>query len=341
MKYLEWHRGPTHGPLGVVGLGVVTRRARVDRTALLRPALAAERRERTDSTSAAGPDARRVVRHAGRGLDRRRAAARADGSADVVRHAAAEPVRLALVRRRLDADRRHLSADGAGHRPARPADAGAAARQGGVRAAADGDQLRRARAPRIIRRSSSRRGCSARRCRRRAIRRPRRRRSSTRGRGRRAPSSPPPGKRCLVEIVGDAVVRVAVHAGGSSRRCRTRTRSTTSTCSTSAIASRERIRRAVAADAALSERVDADGRRRRRRRTRTGVPRLLAVPGGAIRGRLATASTTVRWTDMRFAGGALALDQPAPRANAVHRHGPHRRRRPGPRDEIGSDASAD
>src|SRR5262245_12326276 len=24
LKYLEWHRGPTHGPLGVVGLGVVT-----------------------------------------------------------------------------------------------------------------------------------------------------------------------------------------------------------------------------------------------------------------------------------------------------------------------------
>ena len=24
MKYLEWHRGPTHGPLGIVGLGVVT-----------------------------------------------------------------------------------------------------------------------------------------------------------------------------------------------------------------------------------------------------------------------------------------------------------------------------
>jgi membrane-bound metal-dependent hydrolase YbcI (DUF457 family) len=24
MKYLQWHRGPTHGPLGVVGLGVIT-----------------------------------------------------------------------------------------------------------------------------------------------------------------------------------------------------------------------------------------------------------------------------------------------------------------------------
>jgi membrane-bound metal-dependent hydrolase YbcI (DUF457 family) len=24
LKYLEWHRGPTHGPLGIVGLGVVT-----------------------------------------------------------------------------------------------------------------------------------------------------------------------------------------------------------------------------------------------------------------------------------------------------------------------------
>src|SRR5207248_7692946 len=23
-KYLEWHRGPTHGPLGIVGLGVAT-----------------------------------------------------------------------------------------------------------------------------------------------------------------------------------------------------------------------------------------------------------------------------------------------------------------------------
>jgi len=24
LKYLEWHRGPTHGPLGIVGLGLVT-----------------------------------------------------------------------------------------------------------------------------------------------------------------------------------------------------------------------------------------------------------------------------------------------------------------------------
>src|SRR5918992_2101289 len=24
LSYLEWHRGPTHGPLGIVGLGVVT-----------------------------------------------------------------------------------------------------------------------------------------------------------------------------------------------------------------------------------------------------------------------------------------------------------------------------
>src|SRR5206468_1484221 len=24
VKYLEWHRGPTHGPLGVVGLGLIT-----------------------------------------------------------------------------------------------------------------------------------------------------------------------------------------------------------------------------------------------------------------------------------------------------------------------------
>src|SRR5712692_6149852 len=24
LKYLEWHRGPTHGPLGVVGLGLMT-----------------------------------------------------------------------------------------------------------------------------------------------------------------------------------------------------------------------------------------------------------------------------------------------------------------------------
>src|SRR5262249_12265225 len=24
IKYLQWHRGPTHGPLGIVGLGVIT-----------------------------------------------------------------------------------------------------------------------------------------------------------------------------------------------------------------------------------------------------------------------------------------------------------------------------
>src|SRR6185436_7920933 len=24
LKYLEWHRGPTHGPIGVIGLGLIT-----------------------------------------------------------------------------------------------------------------------------------------------------------------------------------------------------------------------------------------------------------------------------------------------------------------------------
>ena len=80
-------------------------------------------------------------------------------------------------------------------------DAGAAPRQGRVRAAADGDQLRRARRPPIIRRSRSRRACSVRRCRRRAIRRRPPPPIVDRWPRAAAPSSPPPGKRCLVEMI--------------------------------------------------------------------------------------------------------------------------------------------
>ena len=109
LNYLRWHRGPTHGPLGIMGLGV----------------------------AAAG-----IVWTGRRILDSRRSAAEATAAANIAPDAsfgilvavslmcvifhvlmdlptsygAAEPVRLALVRRRLDADRRHLSPDGAGRR---------------------------------------------------------------------------------------------------------------------------------------------------------------------------------------------------------------------------------
>src|SRR4029453_13352811 len=49
-----------------------------------------------------------VVRHARRGRVHRRVDARADGFADTLRHTPAEPVRLALVLARLDANNRCL-----------------------------------------------------------------------------------------------------------------------------------------------------------------------------------------------------------------------------------------
>jgi hypothetical protein len=70
-----------------------------------------------------------------------------DGSADGVRHAAAQPVRLDLVRARLDADRRRVSLDRAecgadcrlGHRRSAPS--------GAHRARAAGTRLHRSRGP--------------------------------------------------------------------------------------------------------------------------------------------------------------------------------------------------
>ena len=97
LSYLEWHRGPTHGPLGVVGLGLVV-------AALVWGG----QRAWSTATRAGGRHA--SFRSLAAVVDRRRALPRADGPADVVWHAAAQPVRLALVRDRLDADRRHLPA---------------------------------------------------------------------------------------------------------------------------------------------------------------------------------------------------------------------------------------
>src|SRR5439155_4192089 len=88
---------------------------------------------------------RRAVWHARRDLDPRRTHPRPDGSADVVRHAAAQPVRLALVRRRLDADRRHLSPDSARRVALWTGHARAGAAQSDDCARLDGGELRRPR----------------------------------------------------------------------------------------------------------------------------------------------------------------------------------------------------
>ena len=104
--------------------------------------------------------------------------------------------------------------------------------------------------------------------------------------------------------------------GGSSRRCRTPTRCTTSICSTSVIAIQRTDRlRTVADDAALSR---TSGRRpsSRRRRRRLGQVFLGFSRMPAARSAVdAHGVTTVRWTDVRFAGGSLALDQQGPRTN--------------------------
>src|SRR5437899_10746163 len=135
ISYLAWHRGPTHGPLGIVGLGVATAGlVWIGRRVWNRRA----------ATSHEKPDEkiRRAVCHARRHLDPRRAHPRPDGSADAIRHAAAQPVRLALVRRRLAADRRHLSPDGARRRALWTGDARAGAAEGDDRARSDGGELR-------------------------------------------------------------------------------------------------------------------------------------------------------------------------------------------------------
>ena len=59
--------------------------------------------------------------------------------------------------------------------------------------------------------------------------------------------------------------------------------------------------------------------------SRPGVPRLLTLAGRAI-GDRREGITTVRWTDMRFAGGLAPTSRG--RAPPVHRHRPDRRRRP-------------
>ena len=135
-----------------------------------------------------------------------------------------------------------------------------AARQGGLRPAADGDQLRRARGFAPPGAGSSRRSCSGRRCRSHATARRARASCSTRGRDtgavdpRGRPAVPRRDRR-------DAVVHLAVplahHRADVERVRDPRHRSARPAPPRSR--RRERERRAVAADAALSERVDADG----------------------------------------------------------------------------------
>ncbi len=130
--YLQWHRGPTHGPLGIVGLAAVTAaivwavQRYTDRRGV-RPG---------EGPSATFPDALRRVRP-------RRAVPHPDGLPDVVRHAPSESVQLALVRRRPDADRRRVPGRSPVRRPpVRSGVGGVKAPQRGDCARADGGQLR-------------------------------------------------------------------------------------------------------------------------------------------------------------------------------------------------------
>ena len=107
-------------------------------------------------------------------LDDRRPLPRADGLPDVVRHPLPQSVRLALVRRRLDADRRRLSVVRARRRPAvrRIVDGGTAP-ECRHRSRVDGGQLRRPRGGAPAGADARAAGCSARCCRTAAIRRQR------------------------------------------------------------------------------------------------------------------------------------------------------------------------
>ena len=92
----------------------------------------------------------------------------------------------------------------------------------------------------------------------------------------------------------------------------------------------KRVGRAVAHDAALSERVDAGGERGGGDAPWPDISGVLALP--AARSAVdARGVTTVRWTDVRFAGGVMALDQPAPRAGLFTATVRLRARRPHPR----------
>ena len=133
-------------------------------------------------------------------LDRRRPLPRADGSADLVRHASPQPVRLALVRGRPDADHRHLPARGARRVLLVRQPAGMAAQKRRDRAVADGAQLWRPHRAPIARRSTSRRACSVRRCPGAARLRDTRGRSSTAGRSTDHCPTTDRERRCLLEI---------------------------------------------------------------------------------------------------------------------------------------------
>ncbi len=172
-SYLTWHRGPTHGPLGIVGLGLVV----AGLVWIARRAIAARSERRAGC----------AVRHARPDRGDRRPVPRADGPSDFLRHPFPQSIRLALVRRRLDADRRPLSVVRARGRSAvrRIVDGGTAP-ECRHRSRVDGGQLRRPRggapagidartasvrpaAPAPLRSGGSRTGCSTRgraRCRR-------------------------------------------------------------------------------------------------------------------------------------------------------------------------------
>src|SRR5262249_11962256 len=91
----------------------------------------------------------RTVWRAGGRVARRRRAPRTARSADVVRHTVSQPIQLAMVRRRLDADHRSVLVDGPGRGPALLALDARGARRAAAerrhRVAADGGQLRPAR----------------------------------------------------------------------------------------------------------------------------------------------------------------------------------------------------
>ena len=218
----RWHRGPTHGPLGVIGLGLVTAGAGVG-SETVHPGPTAERLQADKGRAESARGCRCAVRHASDRVDRWRACTHSDGSADVVRHASAEPVQLAMVRDRPDADHRRLSVIvlAAGLVLGSSVAPTMAQTMRRDRARADGGQLRHPRASahqQALAMASRRYGPDA--CRRRASRRPHSDRCSTRGRRTGAADRPaaassirPPSRSFAV------AVRVAGHRAD----CRTRT----------------------------------------------------------------------------------------------------------------------
>ena len=123
-EYLRWHRGPTHGPLGVIGLGLVTAglvwgaRRLIERRANGRAPRMTVAGQRAGS---GGNDADAVAPFATL-LFASLAGVLAHILMDLptlVRHADVEPVQLAMVRDRPDANHRRVSVGHSGGRPRR------------------------------------------------------------------------------------------------------------------------------------------------------------------------------------------------------------------------------